>query len=213
MSISVDLLNQNVITNQQQLMELFDAPRDVSVRKESVALSDLERAFVEASSFYVLATSASDGTCDVSPRGDPAGSVMVVDERTLVLPDRPGNNRIDSLQNIVTNSQVGLLFMVPGCDETLRVNGTARLTINPAVLSALAMAGKPPRLAIVVNTEAVYMHCARAFRRSRLWDPTTWPEPGTVPQMPAILKQKLAMQESVEAIAAEREDRYRTTLY
>jgi PPOX class probable FMN-dependent enzyme len=136
-----------------------------------------------------------------------------VDDRTLVLPDRAGNNRIDSLRNIIANSQVGLLFLVPGCDETLRVNGTAHLTTNPAVLSALAMNNAPPRLAIVVRTEAVFMHCARAFRRSRLWDPTTWPETGTVPQMPAILKQKLAMPETVETIAAEREERYRATLY
>jgi len=211
--ITSDMLTQDVIATQQQLLDVFDSPRSVSLQKESVAITDLERAFIEASAFYLLSTASAAGVCDVSPRGDPAGSVVVVDDRTLLLPDRAGNNRIDSLQNIVANPQVGLLFLVPGCDETLRVNGTATLTTNPAVLSALAMQDKPPRLAIVVRTEEVFMHCARAFRRSRLWDRTTWPEPGTVPQMPAILKQKLAMPEPVEAIAADREERYRTTLY
>jgi PPOX class probable FMN-dependent enzyme len=207
------MLTQDVIATPQQLLDVFETPRDVSLRKESVALTDLEQAFVEASPFYLLSTASADGVCDVSPRGDPAGAVIVVDERTLLLPDRAGNNRIDSLRNIVANPQVGLLFLVPGCDETLRVNGSATLTTNPAVLSALAVGDKEPRLAIVVRTEAVFMHCARAFRRSRLWDPTTWPEPGTVPQMPAILKQKLAMPEPVETIAADREARYRATLY
>lgn len=212
-TIARDALTQNLITSQQQLEDVFDSPRGVSLQKESVAITDHERAFIEASSFYLLATAAADGTCDVSPRGDPAGAVMVVDSWTLVLPDRAGNNRIDSLRNIVANAQIGLLFLVPGCDETLRVNGTATLTTNPEVLSALAMGEKSPRLAMVVNTEAVFMHCARAFRRSKLWDATTWPVAGSVPQMPAILKAKLAMPEPVEAIAAEREERYRATLY
>ena len=211
--ITSEALAQDLITTPQALAELYDEPRDVSVRKESVALTDLERTFIEASPFYLLATSAPDGSCDVTPRGDPAGSVQVVDERTIVLADRAGNNRIDSLHNIVANPHVGLLFLVPGCDETLRVNGTATLTINPEVLGALAMGDKPPRLVIVVRTEAVFMHCARAFRRSRLWDTTTWPESGSVPQMPAILKAKLAMSESIDEIAKEREHRYRTTLY
>lgn len=212
-TITADQVNQDLVTTPEALAAIFDEARDVSLRKESVALSDLEITFVEAAPFYLMATSAPDGTCDVTPRGDPAGSVRVIDARTLVLPDRAGNNRIDSLRNIVANPQVGLLFVVPGCDETLRVNGTATLTTNPEVLAALAMGEKRPRVAIVVRTEAVFMHCARAFRRSRLWDATTWPEPGSVPRMPEILKEKLGLTEPVEEIAAEREERYRTTLY
>ncbi len=212
-TITADQLTRDLVTTADALRSLYDAPRDVSLRKESAELTDLERAFIEAAPFYLLATSAPDGTCDVTPRGDPPGSVLVVDERTLVLPDRPGNNRLDALWNIVANPHVGLLFLVPGCDETLRVNGTATLTTNPEVLAALAMGDKAPRLAIVVRTEAVYMHCARAFRRSRLWDTTTWPEAGSVPRMPEVLKAKLGLAESVEEIAAEREERYRTTLY
>lgn len=212
-TITADALVHDLITTPDALAALYDEPRDVSLRKESAALTDLERVFIQASPFYLLATSAPDGTCDVTPRGDPAGSVHVIDERTLVLPDRAGNNRIDSLRNIVANPQVGLLFVVPGCDETLRVNGTATLTTNPDVLAAFAMGDKAPRVAIVVRADAVFMHCARAFRRSRLWDTTTWPEAGSVPRMPEILKEKLGLAESVEAIAAEREERYRATLY
>ncbi len=203
----------DTITNLDQLETLLGTPRSVSIDKESVAISELERAFIEASPFVLLATSAEDGTCDVSPRGDPAGSIAVVDDRTLIIAERPGNKRADSLRNIVTNPQVGLLFLVPGYDETLRVNGTAQLTTSEAITERLAINGKPPQLAIVVRTSAVYMHCARAFRRSKLWDTDTWPEKGTVPQMPAVLKQKLDMAESVEEISAEREGRYKTSLY
>jgi PPOX class probable FMN-dependent enzyme len=201
------------ISSLSALEAIMDTPRSVSIAKESAALTPLEREFVEASPFYLLATASPDGLCDVSPRGDLPGSVQVRDAQTLILPDRAGNNRIDSLRNIVTNPQVGLLFLVPGCDETLRVNGTARLTTDPAILEPLAMQGKLPRLAIVVTTTAVFMHCARAFRRSGLWHPETWPDTGAVPQMPAILKAKLAMPESVQDIAAEREARYKNTLY
>lgn len=207
------LLQQDLVSTLDGLEALYSAPRDVAVHKESTTMSHLEQAFVEASPFYLLSTADATGSCDVTPRGDPAGSVLVVDEQTLVLPDRAGNNRIDSLRNIVANPQVGLLFMVPGCDETLRVNGRATLTTNPEVLAALSMEGKPPRVAIVVHTEAVFMHCARAFRRSRLWHPEGWPEVGATPQMPGILKAKLALTDSVDVIAAEREERYRTTLY
>lgn len=207
------MLDDHIIQSLDDLAALLDPPREVSIRKESATLTPLERDFVEASPFYLLATANPAGECDVSPRGDPAGSVQVRGNDTLILPDRAGNNRIDSLRNIVGNPQVGLLFLVPGQDETLRVNGTAHLTTDPELLASLGVQGKQPKLAIVVKTTAVFMHCARAFRRSKLWDSATWPAQGTVPQMPAILKEKLAMAESVEDIAAEREARYKATLY
>jgi PPOX class probable FMN-dependent enzyme len=206
-------ISGETITNLDQLETLLGTPRATSIDKESVAISELEQAFIQASPFVLLATSAEDGTCDVSPRGDPPGSIAVIDNRTLLIAERPGNKRADSLRNIVTNPQVGLLFLVPGCDETLRVNGTAQLTTSAAITEQLAINGRAPQLAIVVRTSAVYMHCARAFRRSKLWDSSTWPENGTVPQMPAVLKEKLAMAESIEEISAEREGRYKTSLY
>ncbi len=196
-----------------QLEALFGQPKHTSVAKESEAMTPLEQEFIRASPFHLLATSHSDGTCDVSPRGDPPGSVHVLCDRTLILPERAGNKRVDSLRNIVINPHVGLLFVVPGRDETLRVNGTARLTTHAPLLARFPMQGKAPELAIIVHTEAVYMHCARAFRRSKLWDPATWPEPGTVPQMPSILKDKLALDGTLDEITDEREERYRQTLY
>ncbi len=202
-----------MITSIEELDALFGQPKHTSVAKESAAMTELEQAFIRSSPFHLLATSHTDGTCDVSPRGDPPGSVQVLCDRTLILPEWAGNKRVDSLRNIVVNPQVGLLFIVPGLDETLRVNGTARLTTHAPLLARYAVQGKAPELAIIVHTEAVYMHCARAFRRSKLWDTATWPEPGTVPAMPAVLKDKLALPEPLAEIAAEREERYRQSLY
>lgn len=201
------------ITSIEDLETLFGHPKHTSVAKESEAMTALEQEFIRASPFHLLATSHTDGTCDVSPRGDPPGSVQVLCERTLILPERAGNKRVDSLRNIVVNPHVGLLFIVPGLDETLRINGRARLTTNAPLLARYAVQGKAPDLAIVVHTEAVYMHCARAFRRSKLWDPATWPESGSVPQMPAVLKTKLELEGSLDEIACEREERYRRSLY
>ena len=201
------------ITSIAQLEAIVGEVRQTSIDKESVAMTPLEQEFVRASPFYLLATASADGMCDVSPRGGPPGSVLVACDRTLILPEWPGNRRIDSLRNIVENPRVGLLFLVPGCDETLRINGSARITTHATLLERLAVEGKRPQLAIVVHTGQVYMHCARAFRRSRVWDASTWPEPGTVPQMPSVLKEKLCLAEPLEEIAAEREERYRGSLY
>lgn len=211
--IDLDAAESDAITTVEQLESLVGQPKHTSVAKESEAMTPLEREFIRASPFHLLATSHTDGTCDVSPRGDPPGSVLVLGDRTLILPERAGNKRVDSLRNIVVNPRIGLLFIVPGLDETLRINGTARLTTHAPLLARCAVQGKTPDLAIVVHTEAVYMHCARAFRRSKLWDVSTWPEPGTVPQMPAILKTKLDLDGTLEEISGEREERYQQTLY
>lgn len=211
--VDLDAADAARITSVAQLEALFGQPKETSVAKESASMTELEQAFIRASPFHLLATSHTDGSCDVSPRGDPPGSVHVLCDRTLILPERAGNKRVDSLRNIVVNPHVGLLFIVPGLDETLRVNGTARVTTHEPLLRRYTIQGKVPELAIIVHTEAVYMHCARAFRRSNLWDPATWHAPGTVPQMPAILKDKLALDGSLEAITEEREERYRQSLY
>ena len=213
LDIDLTAAESAAITSVEQLESLFGQPKHTSVAKESEAMTQLEQEFIRASPFHLMATANSDGTCDVSPRGDPPGSVHVVCDRTLILPERAGNKRVDSLRNIVVNPQVGLLFIVPGLDETLRVNGIARLTTHAPLLARYAVQGKAPELAIIVHTEAVYMHCARAFRRSKLWDTATWPEPGTMPAMPAVLKDKLALPEPLAEIAAEREERYRQSLY
>jgi hypothetical protein len=119
----------------------------------------------------LLGTSGQDGRCDVSPKGDRPGFVLVVDDTTIAIPDRPGNKRFDSLQNILANPHVGLLFLIPGMDETLRVNGTAEIVQDDELLERLAVDGKTPVLAIVVHVEETFLHCARSFLRARVWDP------------------------------------------
>lgn len=208
-----EAIRRAAITSTAQLDAHFGTPAQTSIDKVTPVLTGLEQEYVRHSPFYLLATAAADGACDVSPRGDPPGSVIVADERTLVLADRKGNKRVDSHRNIVQNPSVGLLFLVPGMDETLRVNGRATLTTHAPLLTELAMGECVPELAIVVDIAEVYMHCARAFRRSRLWDSATWPDPATVPGMAAILHDALCLGGTVEELAAEREARYRTTLY
>jgi PPOX class probable FMN-dependent enzyme len=153
-------------------LRAMHAPPSELVRKKCVDRLDRHcRDFIALSPFLVLGTAGADGRADVSPRGDPPGFVKVLDERTLLIPERPGNNLLDSLSNIVANSEVGLLFLIPGFDETLRVNGTASLVKDPALLAPLAVEGKAPKLAIRVAVREAYLHCARSFRRARLWDP------------------------------------------
>jgi uncharacterized protein len=206
-------LERDAIRTIDALEAVVGLPHDLARNKVSPHLTPLMQAFVTQTPFYLLATASADGTCDVSPRGDPGGAIHVADARTLVLPDRAGNRRVDSLRNIVRNSHVGLLLIVPGVDETLRINGRAMITQNADVLAAMPMQGKTPNLAIVVDIDEAFMHCARAFRRSRLWQADAWPQRDDVPSMAAILHDQLHMDGTVEQLAREREERYRTTLY
>jgi PPOX class probable FMN-dependent enzyme len=160
-----------LVRDEGELRSLFPQTHGIAVEK---CLDRLDRHavdFVARSPFFVLGTQSADGRADVSPRGDPCGFVKVLDERTLLIPDRPGNNRLDSLANILANPAVGLLFMVPGFDDTLRVNGRASISRDPELLALTAMNDRLPRVAIVVAVEEVFLHCAKAFRRAKLWDP------------------------------------------
>jgi len=159
------------ITDLTTLRELVGVPSERAVRKQLAALDRHCRAFIERSPFVLLGTSGPDGRCDVSPKGDRPGFVLALDEHTIAIPDRPGNKRLDSLQNILANPHVGLLFLIPGMDETLRVNGTAELVQDDDLLDRLAVDGKRPLLVIVVHVEETFLHCARSFLRARLWDP------------------------------------------
>ena len=147
------------------------APTPASTVKELAHITPDYAALIAASPFVALATAGPEGL-DCSPRGDAAGFVRVLDPKTLVMPDRRGNNRIDSLRNIVRDPRVALLFLIPGSGTTFRVNGRARISVDPELLASLMVAGKPPRTAIVVNVDAAYFQCARAVVRSRLWDPS-----------------------------------------
>ncbi len=145
------------------------------------------RDFIQRSSFLCLGTQNLDGKADVSPRGDPAGFVHILDDETLAIPDRPGNNRLDSLVNILANPNVGLLFIIPGFDDTLRVNGVAHLVRDPALLERLAVNGRAPRLAIIVKVQEAFLHCAKAFRRSHLWSPDHFQDRSEMPSLMKIL--------------------------
>jgi len=171
----------------EELAALYDTPRETAVIKEVDHLTELHRAYVEASPFVLLATSGPDGP-DCSPRGDAPGFVRVVDERTLLLPDRRGNNRLDTLRNIVVDGRIGLLFLVPGVDVTLRVNGTAELSTDQTLRESLAVRGALPTTVLVVTTTAVYTQCPRAMVRSHLWDPQRHRDPAELPSVGRIMQ-------------------------
>lgn len=177
------------IRTAERLREVITAPPPESpaVRKEMPQLDRFCRAFIERCPFLLLGTSGREGRCDVSPKGDSPGFVVVLDDNTLAIPDRPGNRRIDSLLNIIENPHAGLIFIVPNVDETLRVNGRAMLSEDPDLLDQMTMRGKTPKLAIVVEIEEVFFHCARAFKRAKLWDTDTWIEREELPTLGEIL--------------------------
>lgn len=192
---------RSVIRNVQQLEALVGAPNERAANKARALLDELDRAWLAASPMCLVATAAADGSCDVSPRGDPPGSVLVLDERTLALADRPGNRRVDGLRNILENPHVGLLFLVPGRGDTLRVNGRAELLDDAPFFDELVVKGHRPRLAVVVHVEEVYYHCSKAFLRSALWDPATW-DPDAVPSRAQIAKALEARGETLEELEA-----------
>jgi uncharacterized protein len=181
------------ITSSEQLREIISTPNADSLvwKKQLPALDHHSRAFIARAPFALLSTSNAAGRCDVTPRGDEAGFALVLDDTTVVIPERPGNRRIDSLLNIISNPHAGLLFLVPGMDETLRVNGRAHITDDPDLLRQCAMKGKTPLVAIVVEVEEVFFHCARAFRRSKLWQPETWIKRGELPTLGEIIVDQL----------------------
>ena len=173
------------ITSEAELRELIGEPLPRVATKDRPALDDIDRQWLARSPFCLVATSAADGSCDVSPKGDPPGSTLVLDDRTIALPERAGNRRADGHRNILANPHVGLLFVVPGRGDTLRINGRARLVTDPELLDRMVVRGSRPVLAMVVAVEQVFSHCAKAFLRSALWDPATW-DPGALPSRARI---------------------------
>ena len=168
------------------MRELYGDPSDAAIAKEIDYVHPHYRAMIEASPFMVMATSGPDGL-DVSPRGDPPGFVVVEDDRTLLIPDRRGNNRADSLNNLVADPRIALLFLIPGVGETLRVNGRAEISVDPAMLERFPAQGKLPRSVIVVHVERVYFQCPKALVRSDLWNPAKHVERRSLPSSGTIL--------------------------
>ncbi|HWA17791.1 MAG TPA: pyridoxamine 5'-phosphate oxidase family protein [Devosia sp.] len=175
------------IRDEEQLRGLFQPVHALAALKSQDRLDRHAQAFIRRAPFLCIGTQDRDGRADVSPRGDPTGFVRILDDRTLAIPDRPGNNRLDSLVNILANPSVGLLFIIPGFDDTLRVNGTARLVTDPALLRTMSVNDRVPKLAIVVTVREAFLHCAKAFRRSHLWDPAHHQDRSTMPSLMHIL--------------------------
>ena len=195
------------IRDEEELRRLLGEPSDLVRAKVGDRLNELTRQFVDRSPFVLLATSAPDGTCDVSPRGDPPGFVRVLDEQTLILPERPGNRLADSLRNILANPRVGLLFVVPGVGDTLRVNGRATLVTDDELLAPSAVDGKVPTLGILVDADEVFTHCSKAFLRSQLWDPGRYVERSELPSSGEIHRRRDPSFDA-ESYDAERAKRY-----
>lgn len=189
------------ITTAEQLGTLLGEPAERAREKSRPTLLDVDRDWLAATPFCVMATCGADGTCDASPKGDPPGSLVhVLDERTIALAERPGNKRADGYQNILTNPHVGLDFFIPGRGDTLRVNGRARLVADAPFFDEMVVKGHRPVLAVVVDIEDLFFHCAKAFLRSGLWKPETWEPEARVPRRAVIASTVEASGMSVEQL-------------
>lgn len=202
----------HTITTVEQLEALYGVPGETSLVKELDRLIPEYAAFIEASPFAALATSGPEGL-DCSPRGDRAGFVRIHDERTLMMPDRRGNNRADSLKNIIRDGRAAFLFLVPGSETTLRVNGRAHISVDAALCASFAVEGKPARSVIVLDIEAVYFQCARCIKRSDLWSPERHVDPKSLPTPGQILAATSARRIDGEAYDAEWPDRAAKTMW
>jgi PPOX class probable FMN-dependent enzyme len=160
---------ENIITSEEQLRETLGYPSEIVTRKTINYIDEHCRSFIEKSPFITIATSDLEGNLDVSPKGDPAGFVKILDEKTLAIPDRPGNAKADTLTNIIKNPNIGLIFLIPGVRETLRINGEAKIVQDNWVLEQLTVDGKTPSFAIIVTVKEAFMHCAKCIIRSKLW--------------------------------------------
>jgi PPOX class probable FMN-dependent enzyme len=162
------------ITSEAQLRELLGEPLPRVATKARPTLDDYDKQWLAGSPFCLVATSSADGSCDVSPKGDPPGFTLVLDDTTIAIPERPGNRRADGFRNILTNPHVGLIYLIPGRADTLRINGRARLVREAPFFDQMMVKGHRPLLAVIVEIDEVFYHCAKAFLRSNLWQPDTW---------------------------------------
>ena len=204
----------NVITEESELREIFGWPTERARNKQIDRLDDHCRAIIGKSPFILLGTSNAAGRCDVSPKGDYPGFVRGLDDKTIAIPDLPGNNRLDTLTNMLDNPQVGLIFMIPGMNETLRINGKVRLVLDADLLESMAFQGKLPKMAIVVDVEEVFSHCPKAFMRSKLWTDENRIERSELPSFAEILRDHAGLVEcDVEELQKELDHRAATMLH
>jgi PPOX class probable FMN-dependent enzyme len=203
------------IGSHEELRRIYKTPPPDagSIRKELRRLDGHCRAFIARSPFVLIGSSDGRGNADVTPKGDKPGFADIFDDNTLAIPDRPGNNRLDTLENVLLNPAVGLLFLIPGMNETLRVNGEARITVDATLRERLAVDGRPPLSVMVVTVKAAYMHCAKAFMRSELWKPESWPERKSMPTLGEILHDQLSLADSAEQQDRRLDEAYRKTMW
>jgi uncharacterized protein len=195
--------------NEAELRKVLGEPAELVRNKIADRLNPLTRQFVERSPFVVVATGHPDGGLDVSPRGDPAGFVRILDDRTLLLPDRPGNKLADTLTNLLADDRIALLFLIPGVNDTFRVNGRARIVDDPKLLATSTLEGKPPRLGIVVEVEEAYTQCPKALLRSELWNPERHIDRSELPSSGEILRAVADPELDVDSYEEARTERYR----
>ena len=203
------------IASHEELRTVYRMPEPNagSIRKELKGLDGHCRSFIEKSPFVLIGSSDGNGNADVTPKGDKPGFAAILDDNTIAIPDRPGNNRLDTLENIIRNPAVGLLFLIPGMNETLRVNGEAKITVDPALREHLAVDGRSPLSVVVVTVKAAYMHCAKAFMRSQLWRPESWPDRKSIPTLGEILRDQLALDETAEQTDRWLDEGYQKTMW
>lgn len=186
----------SLIETEEELRALIGTPSEIVKRKTINHLDHHCKNFISKSPFLVISTADKSGSCDVSPRGDMPGFVLVLNENYLIIPERPGNKRMDTMLNILSNPQIGIQFLIPGLGETLRVNGKAFLIKDPEILEQMAAKGKTPLIGIGVEVEECFMHCAKAFIRSGLWEPSTWSEKETLPSAAKIIYEHVNLPDS-----------------
>ncbi|MCM3633685.1 MULTISPECIES: pyridoxamine 5'-phosphate oxidase family protein [Paenibacillus] len=209
---------RNVIETFEEFNELqaeLGQPSNVVSNKVIHSLESTSKDFISNSPFIVIATSDGKGRCDASPRGDRPGFVHIIDEKHLFIPERPGNRKMDSIQNILQNPHIGIIFIIPGMDETFRVNGRACISRDEALLSKTAVNGKLPKMGIGVEIEECYMHCGKAFKRSGLWDAEQWLPKNELPSASKIIAAHVSekMQVTADQIEKSLEDTYKNRLY
>ena len=204
----------DVITEEAELRGIFGEPSERALNKQIDRLDVHCRAIIEKCPFILLGTSDTEGRCDVSPKGDYPGFVRVLDDKTIAIPDLPGNNRLDTLRNMIRNPQVGLIFMIPGMNETLRINGKIQLVRDEDLLESMAYQGKSPKLAIVVHVQEVFTHCPKAFLRSKLWSDDYRIDRSELPSFAEILKDHTGLVDcDVDELQKELDHKAATTLH
>jgi PPOX class probable FMN-dependent enzyme len=204
---------EEVITTRERLRQVSRLPGHLVRNKAIDHVDDICRRFIAASSFVVVASRGHDDRLDLSPKGDPAGFVAVLDNKTLAIPDRPGNNRLDTFENVLVNPEIGLCFLIPGHGDTLRVSGTGRIVRDARLQQFLSVNGRPPNLILVVTVEEAFLHCPKCVIRSGLWKPDQWPDTSQVPTLAEAMIAHGALSESTVQVEAIIDDSNTNRLY